>query len=309
MSLPGEATIPAGSRGDLRLVVDNHEWHDVLVEFADYQRAKSLAVTTIRNRHSILTTLAKRTQKPFTSITIGDLRRHIGREGIAPGSMRTEQNAFGAFFAFLVEDGYRDDNPADRLPSVKVPRAMPRPFTREQIDAMLSSGAYTRTRAMILLGYYQGFRVSQIARVRGDDIDLLSGTIRTLAKGGVEGILPLHPVIRELAKFFPKDGYWFPARDGSDRPMRSGSVTDLITKAKKRAGITDERLTPHSLRHSFGTDLVEAGIDIRVVQELMLHASLTSTQIYTGVSGHRKREGIVTLVPREIPSQSGRTAA
>jgi site-specific recombinase XerD len=309
MSLPGEANILAASRGDLRLIVDNHDWDDVLLEFADYQRAKSLAVTTIRNRHSILTTLAKRTGKPFTSITIGDLRRHIGREGIAPGSMRTEQNAFGAFFAFLVEDGYRDDNPAERLPSVKVPRAMPRPFTHEQIDAMLHSGAYARTRAMILLGYYQGFRVSQIARVRGEDIDLLSGTIRTLAKGGVEGLLPLHPVIRELAILFPPTGWWFPARDGADRPMLSNSVTNLITRAKKRAGITDDRLTPHSLRHSFGTDLVEAGVDIRVVQELMLHASLSTTQIYTGVSGRRKREGLHVLPNRPVPAQSGRIAA
>jgi len=281
----------------------------LLEEFAEYQRSKALAGTTVRNRHSIVGHLRRTAGVPFLDMQIGHLRRHLGREGIAPGSMRTEQNAMAAFFAFLVEDGHRHDNPALRLAAVKVPRATPRPFTREQIDAMLNSGAYARTRAMILLGYYQGFRVSQIARVRGEDIDILSGTIRTLAKGGVEGVLPLHPVIRELAATFPKGGWWFPARDGSDEPMRSNSVTNLITRAKKRAGITDPRLTPHSLRHSYATDMVEANVDIRVVQELMLHASLSTTQIYTGVSARRKREGIAALIPRAIPSQSGRNAA
>lgn len=282
------------------------EDHTLLEEFAEYQRSKALAETTIRNRHSILGHLRRTSGSPYLEMQIGHLRRHIGRDGISPGSMRTEQNAMGAFFAFLVEDGHREENPAARLAPVKVPRAMPRPFTPEQIDAMLTSGAYTRTRAMILLGYYQGFRVSQIARVRGEDIDILSGTIRTLAKGGVVGTLPLHPVIRELARSFPNEGWWFPARDGSDEPLKSNSVTNLITRAKKRAGITDDRLTPHSLRHSYATDMVEEGVDIRVVQELMLHASLATTQIYAGVSERRKREGIAVLEPRVIAVKSGR---
>ena len=72
--------------------------------------------------------------------------------------------------------------------------------------------------------------------------------------------------------------------------------------------VTDPKLTPHSLRHSFGTDLVEAGVDIRVVQELMMHEDLTTTQIYTGVSSRRKREGIELLQRRAIPSTSGRAA-
>lgn len=280
---------------------------DALDMFTDYQRAQNLAATTIRNRRSILTSLATRAGRLVT-LDVFSLRRHFGRDDLSAGTMRTQRGAILAFFTFLKDEGLRDDNPALRLPIVRAPKGEPRPFTREQIDAMLTSGAYTRTRAMILLGYYQGFRVSSIARVHGHDIDRLTNTIRTVGKGNKERRLPLHAVIAELSDHMPRDGYWFPARRGAGH-VQPASVTNLITLAKKRAGIIDARLTPHSLRHAFGTDLVEAEVDIRVVQELMMHESLSTTQIYTGVSERRKQDGITTLSPRPIPTHSGRRAA
>lgn len=276
--------------------------------FTDYQRAQNLATTTIRNRRSILSTFARKTGT-LVDCDVFTLRRYVGRDdNVTAGTRRTERGALAAFFAFLQAEGLREDNPAAKLPVVRVPKGEPRPFTREQVDAMLASGAYARTRAMILLGYYQGFRVSSIARVHGHDIDHLSRRIRTVGKGGKDRWLPLHPVIAELAVLMPADGYWFPARKAEGH-VRSSSVTDLITKAKLRAGILDPRLTPHSLRHAFGTDLVEAEVDIRVVQELMMHESLSTTQIYTGVSDRRKQDGILTLQPRALPVKSGRRAA
>lgn len=281
---------------------------EALEMFADYQRAQKLAATTIRNRRSILTALAKRAGRLLT-LDVFSLRRHFARDTVTPGTARTERGAILAFYTFLQSEGLRDDNPATRLPIVRAPKGIPRPFTREQIDAMLNSGCYRRTRAMILVGYYQGFRVSSIARVHGRDIDQLSQRIRTVGKGGKERWLPMHPLIAELAKSMPLDDWWFPARKDPSQPMKPSSVTDLITKAKLRAGIFDPKLTPHSLRHAFGTDLVEAEVDIRVVQELMMHESLSTTQIYTGVSERRKKEGIVTLPRRQIPERSGRRAA
>jgi integrase/recombinase XerD len=301
--------LAAAQRPSLQLVSDNHDWSEVLQDFAEHQAAKGLSATTIRNRHSILRNLERSSGVSHLAVRLPDLRRQIGREGIAVGSRRTERGAMVAFFQFLKEDEYRDDDPSAKLAPVSAPKGTPRPFTKEQIDAMLEGGAYRKTRAMILLGYYQGFRVSSIARVHGGDIDLLSNTIRTVGKGGKDRTLPLHPVIRSLAETMPADDWWFPARGGRPGHMKSASVTNLITIAKKRAGITDPNLTPHSLRHSFGTDLVDSGVDIRVVQELMMHESLATTQIYTGVSARRKQEGIVTLPVREIRAQSGRRTA
>lgn len=281
----------------------------LLHEFACYQRSKGLADTTVRNRESILLTLERRAAEPLHGLSLSELRTHLGRPGIKPGSRRTERGAMVAFYTFLHGEGLRDDDPSIRLAPVCAPKGEPRPFTREQIDAMLTSGAYRKTRAMILLGYYQGFRVSSIARVHGRDLDLDAGTIRTVGKGNKDRTLPLHPMIAVLAESMPPNGYWFPARKNPTQPMASASATNLITLAKKRAGILDPTLTPHSLRHAFGTDLVEEGVDIRVIQELMMHGSLATTQIYTGVSRQKKLEGILCLPVRELVQHSGRIAA
>ncbi len=276
--------------------------------FADYQRSQGLSANTIRNRESILRAVLAHTGQ-LVDADVFTLRRYVGRDDIAAGTRRTIRGALVAFYGFLREEGIRDDDPSLRVPKVVAPKGTPRPFTAEQVDALLSSGAYRKTRAMILLGYYQGFRVSQIARVRGEDIDLMTMTIATVGKGQKEARLPLHPLVAELALEMPRRGWWFPARGGRTGHIHGSSVTDRITRAKKRAGILDEKLTPHSLRHAFGTDLVEAGVDVRVVQELLMHESLSTTQIYTGVSERRKRAGIQTLPTRDIPRQSGRRVA
>lgn len=290
-------------------------WHaaemnnDVLLAFATYQRSRRLAPTTIRNRAWLLRGFTERTGLPLLRATLQDLREHLGRDGVEAGTARTERGAFQAFYRFCIEDGYLTDDPSAKLRPVRIPRAEPRPFAAWQIEAMLSSGARFKTQAMILLGYYQGFRVSQIARVRGDDIDREAMTIRTVAKGGKIRYLPLRAEIAELSLLMPRVGWWFPARDGSDAPIKGASVTDLITAAKHRAGITDPHLTPHSLRHSFGSELADAGVDIRVVQELMLHEQLSSTQIYTRVSRQRKAAGIAQLPPVTAPAPPARWAA
>lgn len=287
-----------------------------LRDFAAFQKSIGLAPTTIRNRHSILSHLHKSIGRPLLEMTTADLRRHLGRDSrqsdgkpISLGTRRTERNAIVAFYTYALNDELIDSDPSRRLEKIRAPRGKARPFTREQIDAMLTSGAYRRTRVMILLGYYQGFRVSSIANVHGHDIDIAGGTIRSVVKGNKQLILPLHPVIAAIAATMPTDDYWFPARGGRTGPILSGSVTDAIRDAKVRAGIHDDELTAHSLRHSFGTDLVEAGVDIRIIAELMGHESVATTQIYTAVSAEKKRAGLHALNSGIIPRKSGRQTA
>lgn len=278
----------------------------VINAFTTYEHSRALAPTTIRNRLSIIGQLGLNCDPVHADLT--QLRTFVGKPGLTASTRRIYIHALRAFYHFLVNDGYRDDDPTLRIENIHVPRNLPRPFTWEQIQAMLESGAYRRTRCMILLGYYQGLRVSQIAAVHSDDIDLRDATLHTVAKGQVSLTLPLHTVLQDLAPTMPQ-GFWFPRRDRTEGHMNTSSVTDLIRRAKLRAGITDPRLTAHSLRHSYGTHLLEAGVDIRVVQELMGHANISTTQVYTRVSDVQRRAGINALPAHVPPAHSGRIAA
>lgn len=281
---------------------------DLLDAFADYQRAGNKAIRTIKTRASILRSFAARQATTLIEATVFHLRRDIGREGIAASTRASIRAVFIAFYSFLHAEGLRADNPALRLPVVKVPPHRPRPYTQEQIDQLLSTGAYRRTRAMILLAAYQGLRASEIAAVHSNDIDLDAGTLKVLGKGGRTDYLPLHPVLCELAPTMGP-GWWFPARRGGDGHIRGQSVSDLLTDARERAGILDKSLTGHSLRHSFGTELVRRGANIRAVQELMRHSSLQTTQRYTQVLDEDRREALAVLPVRPIPRRSGRRLA
>lgn len=281
---------------------------DLLGAFADYQRAGNRAKRTISTRASILRGFAARQDVTLIGATVFHLRREVGREGIAPSTKASTRSTFLAFYGFVHAEGLRPDNPALRLPVVKVPKARPRPYTAEQIDRMLSTGAYKRTRAMILLGAYQGLRASEIAAVHSDDVDLAAGTLKVLGKGGRTDYLPLHDVIRELAPTMGT-GWWFPARKGREGHIKGQSVSDLLADARDRAGIVDAALTGHSLRHAFGTELVRRGANIRAVQELMRHSSLHTTQRYTQVLDEDRRAALAVLPDRRIPAHSGRSAA
>lgn len=282
--------------------------NDLLEAFADYQRSGNRAKRTITTRTSILRAFAARQHTTLINATVFHLRRDIGRGGIAPSTRATTRATFLAFYGFIQSEELRPDNPALRLPVVKVPPHRPRPYTQEQIDRLLSTGAYKRTRAMILLAAYQGLRASEIAAVHSADIDIHAGTLKVLGKGGRTDYIPLHPTIRELAPTM-RDGWWFPARGGRDGHIKGQSVSDLLADARERAGIVDKSLTGHSLRHSFGTELVRGGANIRAVQELMRHSSLQTTQRYTQVLDADRRQALAVLPSRLIPERSGRGSA
>lgn len=279
---------------------------DALTDFAAYQRSTGLAVNTIKNRHSILNSLQRHAGRPLLTLNTAELRDFLGRDGVTASTRRTERAAIMAFYSYAEEDGLIDADPSRRLAKVRAPRGRARPFTREQVEAMLTSGAYRRTRVMILLGYYQGFRRASIAAVHGNDIDLAGQTIRSVIKGSKPRVFPLHPVIAAIAPSMPADDWWFPARGGRSGHIQPGSVSDAVRDAKRRAGILDPQLTAHSLRHAFATDLVEAGVDIRVIADLMGHESVATTQIYTQVSAERRRAGLHALESQPVPDRSGR---
>ncbi|AEL98196.1 integrase [Mycobacterium phage BigNuz] len=204
----------------------------------------------------------------------------------------TYYGALSAWFLWLQQQGHRQDNPMVMIGRPKRPKSVPRPVSNHDVQRLLAVRAHRRTRAMILLAAFQGLRVHEIAQIKGEHLDLVERTMTVTGKGNVTATLPLHHRVVEMAYQMPRKGHWFPGPDRGHQ--RRESISGTIKEAMIRAGVIG---SAHMLRHWFGTALLEANVDLRTVQELMRHQSLTSTEIYTRVTDQRRAEGIERLDP------------
>lgn len=200
-----------------------------------------------------------------------------------------------SFFKWLMLFGHRSDNPMARLQTPRRPQRCPRPVTDADLIRLLSTPMKKRTRVMILLAALAGLRVSEIATVRGEDVDIAGARLWVEGKGGKRAWVPLHPELAQAAATMPGRDWWFPGN--CRRPglaMRGHSASDIITAVMRRAGIPG---TPHSLRHWYATTLLAEGADLRTVQELMRHSSVQTTQVYTAVPDARRQAAVAKLDP------------
>lgn len=294
------------------------DWELTLSDYAAHQRGGNLSEKTIRNRSELLTTVARVTRRGPDAVTHEDLLRVLGRlhprtgQRLAAGTMQSERSYLQSFFTWMKRTKRRRDNPAKDLPKVKLPRRKARPLRLDQIEAMMECGIYSRTRDIILIGALSGLRMGEIVKIRGEDVDLRGLTIRSTRKGNLDHRLPLHPELALLAEKYPRRGWWFPsAQTNSQFPNGGGhilmkSASDRVSKAIRAAGVTDMRITGHSLRHYLATTLLRDGVQIRVVQEILGHASLATTQLYADVTEEDMLEGIVHAPTIHVPARSGR---
>lgn len=160
------------------------------------------------------------------------------------------------------------------------------------IELLLASGIRGRTRTAVLLCAYQGLRVHEAAKVRGEDVDLVARTLRVIGKGGVDDTVPLHPLVAAEAAFYPRRGWWFPSHTRPGHPIRRESLSCAISRAMKRAGVPG---TAHSLRHWLATELTSANVNARVAQTLMRHASPATMAIYAEVRREQQLGALLRL--------------
>ncbi len=200
--------------------------------------------------------------------------------------------ALMAWHTWLRRTGRRLDDPMVAMRKPKRPRGVPHPISTEELGVLLDLPLRLRTRAMISLAAFAGLRVHEIAKLRGQDISITDKTLRVVGKGGVSAVLPLHPELEDLAAMMPARSWWFPSHTDPRRPIRSQSVTQTIIKTMTRAGVPG---SAHSIRHHYGTVLVQTGTDLRTAQELLRHASLQTTQIYTQVTSEARSAAILRL--------------
>jgi integrase/recombinase XerD len=221
--------------------------------------------------------------------------------------------AVRSFHRFCVEEGLLDADPSGDVGAPRVPQGIPKALTEAQVDALLGAvpgdgPRPRRDRAILEVLYAGGLRISELVGLALGDVDLYDGLVRVMGKGSKERVVPLGRSAREAVGDYLTTGR--PELSGAGRQRqtalflnaRGGRLTRqgawlIVRAAGDRAGLAG-RLFPHVLRHSCATHMLDHGADIRVVQELLGHASLSTTQVYTKVSPERLRAVYDAAHPR-----------
>jgi integrase/recombinase XerD len=223
--------------------------------------------------------------------------------GARPRSTARQLSSFRRFFRFLVREGAVGDDPTAQIAMPKIGRSLPRSLTEDEVEALLAAPVVTdplghRDRTMLEVLYATGLRVSELVNLKHSQVNVNQGVIRIVGKGNRERLIPLgDESVRWLAEFAKgpraeillerQTEYMFPTRRG-DRMTRQ-AFWHIIKRYAQKAGVQKE-LSPHTLRHAFATHLLNRGADLRVVQMLLGHSDLSTTQIYTHVARERLKE-------------------
>ncbi len=244
---------------------------------------------------------------------------HMRRKGLGNRSMARHLSALRGFFAFALEEGWLSENPAELLENPKLPQTLPEVLSREEVERMLEQPD-TRTklgfrdRTMLELLYAAGLRVSELVELRPLDFDPQTGVLRVFGKGSKERLVPLHDLAQRFLlayleswrnSFKPLEDRMFLNRSG--KGLTRQAIWKLIKRCAQEAAIYRE-ISPHTMRHSFATHLLEGGADLRTVQILLGHADISATEIYTHLQTSRLLAVHREHHPRSS-GQSGHTAA
>jgi integrase/recombinase XerD len=235
------------------------------------------------------------------------------RQPLSASSAARTLVAVRGFHRFLALEGETPTDPAGGVAPPKAPSRLPKAISIDEVERLLSAAsagdtpAALRDRALLEVLYGVGARISEAVSLDVDDIDLDDGSVRLFGKGGKERVVPLGSYARAAVTAYLVRTRPGMARKGTGTPalflnQRGGRLTRqsawaVIHVAARRADL-GAKVSPHTLRHSFATHLLDGGADVRVVQELLGHASVTTTQIYTMVTVQRLREVFAEAHPR-----------
>ncbi|HLH02166.1 MAG TPA: site-specific tyrosine recombinase XerD [Bryobacteraceae bacterium] len=257
---------------------------------------------------------------PASSVRLDTLRAYIDqlrRSGLSNRSIARHITALRGFFGFLVEDGVLPQNPAELLSSPKIGSALPKYLDLPSVDKLLETPAADtptglRDRAMLHLLYAAGLRVTELVRLRVADVDLASGVVRVIGKGNKQRLVPIGRAALGAIETYLREQrpgllqgrvspYLFVTARGT--AMTRQGFWKLLRGHGKHAGIF-RHLSPHVLRHTFATHLVEGGADLRSVQVMLGHADIGTTEIYTHVMRSRLQKTVEQHHPRSRRSRT-----
>ncbi len=223
---------------------------------------------------------------------------HLSERGLASASVCRARSSLRTYFSFLIEEGLLEEDPTEGLRSPRIGRTLPTVLSPHQMEALLEapsmdSPGYWRDRAILEVLYVTGIRVSELIGLRISDLDLATGICTVFGKGSKERMIPLGiPACEALERYLReiRPGSHLGQGEGKGRiflnsrgrPLSRTTVWSLVRNAAYAAGIKT-KVSPHTLRHTFATHLLEGGADLVAVQELLGHADIGTTQIYTHV--------------------------
>ncbi|MBW1930385.1 MAG: site-specific tyrosine recombinase XerD [Deltaproteobacteria bacterium] len=261
-----------------------------------------------------LNSLGKGKTRP-TDISSEDVLKYVMAISryMAPRSVARNLSAIKSFFRFLASEGEISVNPARLVDSPRIPRTLPDTMTVAEVERLLENVAPTsplglRDRAMLELMYGTGVRVSELVSLKLLDIYLEAGFVRVFGKGSKERLVPFGGKAEKALRDYLREGrpkifsqkrtdspYLFLNARG--RPLTRQGFWKILKRYAAKAGLS-RRITPHSLRHSFASHLLEGGADLRSVQAMLGHADISTTQIYTHVTRERLRQVHEACHPR-----------
>ena len=238
----------------------------------------------------------------------------LGARGLAAATAARRRSSVRQFYRFVLSEGWRRDDPSARLDAPKKGRVLPRTLSRDEavrlIDAAAArdGAAGARLAAMVEILYASGLRVSELVALPLVAVARDPAFLMVKGKGGKERLVPLggpaRTAIRDYLVHRPRfltkgdaaNPWLFPSR-GATRRLTARRLAQMLDEAATEAGIDPARVSPHVLRHAFATHLLDGGADLRVVQTLLGHADIGTTQIYTHVTSERLREVVATRHP------------
>ena len=252
-------------------------------------------------------------------VTPSDIDRFVNdrrESGAAASSVARLMAAVRTFHRFMVAEDRRSDDPSADFEGVKVPAGIPKPLSEDEVESLIAAvsgddAVALRDRALLELLYATGARISEVCALSLGDIDLESGMVRLYGKGSKERLVPVGSHAREAVHRWLTEGRddlspvrWARRGDAdavflNNRGGRLGrqAAYAVVVRHGERAGLTSH-LSPHVLRHSCATHMLDHGADLRIVQEMLGHASISTTQVYTRVSQERLFDQYRSAHPR-----------
>lgn len=271
-------------------------------EYLEYlELEKGLSQNTIDAYRRDLEDFAENTGAENVSdidrIMINSYVRSLRERRLAPTSVIRKVASLRGFFKWTTSVGIIDKNPAATLEQPKVPQRLPKVVTLKEIEEMLHNNLTPLEHLMIELLYSCGLRVSELVGLKVNDIDLASKYVRCFGKGSKERIIPIGDTAKNVVKEYLSERELIIKKYNLSTKklliLENGRLVnrqDVYTFIHNQGKLIHKNISPHTLRHSFATHLLENGADLRIVQELLGHSDVSTTQLYTHISKKRLKE-------------------